>query len=404
MKKYKNKLIIFFLLIVPIGIFILSHRANAQSDEKSDPVIFTPQITIPGSDFQKKIDYEIKDSTTTIGDYIKSIYNYFLAIVGLLAVIVLMASGIIWMTAAGNTERISQAKGWMTGSLTGLVLMLFSYVLLKTINPNLVNFKTTPIQSLEKLEKGCCKLTNYKDTSGMFTGSSNTSITITIEALSCYLAAVELNEPGVKRLEELTKEEKENIQKYLTQTGKFLPNYVSSKFTQCIQTGACLTFYEDLMFNNGKYIGTCIPTTRDNCEESVIKIFKPNLNCKQPDSVYREILEKEKPQIINIAGELKEFSMNRAKCPGDAEFCVWESSGKYIGNTANMLASGSEYASLCYDNNCTKEGAAELGDPCGNDGGICVPTGPDCTEYPGRKGRENVAGGKSCGSGLKCCY
>jgi len=147
MKKIKK--IIFLTIVFSLLFFINSVKAQVSCNEEKNEVFFTPQVTIPGSTFKKGTKIKIEKSTKTIGIYIASIYNYLLAIVGLLATIVLMASGVIWMTAAGNTERISQAKGWIIGALTGLVLLLLSYVVLKTINPNLVDFKPSDVNNIK---------------------------------------------------------------------------------------------------------------------------------------------------------------------------------------------------------------------------------------------------------------
>jgi hypothetical protein len=139
--------IILNIIILSVFFIIIPNICLATNN---DPVYFTPQISIPGSGFTKGIEYKIEENTKTIGTYITSIYNYLLAIVGLLSTIVLMAAGIIWMTAAGNTERISLAKNFIIGALTGLLLLLLSYILLKTINPNLVDFKPSDVNNIKK--------------------------------------------------------------------------------------------------------------------------------------------------------------------------------------------------------------------------------------------------------------
>ncbi|MFA5644211.1 MAG: pilin [Patescibacteria group bacterium] len=139
----KAIILIFFLLIF----FVPINKTLASGIE------FVPQVTIPGSNFIKGQNTTIEGGTKALAIYVKSIYNYLLAIVGLLAAIVLMVSGVIWLTAGGNTEKIGQAKGWMTGSLTGLILMLTSYVILRTINPYLVDFRTNDVDNIDRREK-----------------------------------------------------------------------------------------------------------------------------------------------------------------------------------------------------------------------------------------------------------
>ncbi|MEI6575097.1 MAG: pilin [Bacteroidota bacterium] len=115
------------------------------------PVNFTPQVTIPGSNFQAGTDITLTEkSTTYIGQYVSAFYNYAMGIVGILAVIVLMIGGIIWLTSAGNPSKITQAKDLMIGSITGLVSLLISWILLNTVNPDLIKFKITKIGQIDE--------------------------------------------------------------------------------------------------------------------------------------------------------------------------------------------------------------------------------------------------------------
>ena len=150
-----------FILQVALMMFwmLLPQETKAAEDTHMVPknMIFTPSITIPGSEFQKGVDVTLTNDTAPIGKYIRAIYNYGVAVVGLLAAVVLMIAGVIWLTAAGNETRISEAKSWIEGSLTGLVLVLTSYIIFKTINPDLINFKVRDIPAVrEQTYMECC--------------------------------------------------------------------------------------------------------------------------------------------------------------------------------------------------------------------------------------------------------
>ncbi len=75
-----------------------------------------------------------------IGQYIGALVNYLTTIVGIIAVITMMIGGVRWLTAAGNSAAINDAKSWVLNSLAGLALTLCAYILLATISPNLVQF------------------------------------------------------------------------------------------------------------------------------------------------------------------------------------------------------------------------------------------------------------------------
>lgn len=87
-----------------------------------------------------------------IGQYIAGVYQYAIGIVGILAAVVLMFGGIIWLTAGGSATQIGNAKAWIGASLTGLVIALCSYMILYLINPDLTIFKPLRIQLAKKTD------------------------------------------------------------------------------------------------------------------------------------------------------------------------------------------------------------------------------------------------------------
>ncbi len=91
-------------------------------------------------------------STPWIGEYIAAIYKYLIGIVGIIAVLVMMLGGVVWMTAGGSASRIGEAKSWISASLTGLILVLSSYTILYYINPQLVSLKAITIQAVQEIE------------------------------------------------------------------------------------------------------------------------------------------------------------------------------------------------------------------------------------------------------------
>lgn len=112
-------------------------------------VEFTPQVSIPGGP-SGTVD------GNTIANYIIAIYKYAITAIGIIATIVLMIGGIRWLTAGGSPEAVNDAKAWIKASLTGLILMLCSYLLLSIINTNLVNFKPIQIAEVGVMPTICC--------------------------------------------------------------------------------------------------------------------------------------------------------------------------------------------------------------------------------------------------------
>lgn len=145
--------------------------AKAEVTYESEPLNFTPQVSIPGSKFvgQEPIaagSYNNKTGNMTsnlMASYIISFYNYGLAISGILATLVLMGAGVIWLTSGGDSGKISQAKELISGAVVGLIILVCAWMILNTINPNLTKLSNLEVSVVKKEEKGfikCCSPTN----------------------------------------------------------------------------------------------------------------------------------------------------------------------------------------------------------------------------------------------------
>lgn len=97
---------------------------------------------VPGLEF---LQY---DESKGLGGFIASLYVFGLGLVGFAALIVLIYSSFLYMTAGDNMNRVGEAKKRISGAIFGLVLAFLSWIILKTINPDLVqslDIKLTPI-------------------------------------------------------------------------------------------------------------------------------------------------------------------------------------------------------------------------------------------------------------------
>lgn len=140
---------------------------NQTKVTETKSALFTPpdlQITIPGMSALTKVQCPPNEKCDIpwISQYVTGIYNYALSIVGILAAIILMAGGVLWIISAGDASRITQAKDLITGSITGLIILACSYIILIQINPDLVNLKSISVIRIEKItppqEGQKCKL------------------------------------------------------------------------------------------------------------------------------------------------------------------------------------------------------------------------------------------------------
>lgn len=79
----------------------------------------------------------------SVSGIIKNIMNWMLGIVGVLGVIGFAISGILYLTAAGDEDRIATAKKAMTWSIVGVVVALLGLVILKAAEAMLGGSSTT---------------------------------------------------------------------------------------------------------------------------------------------------------------------------------------------------------------------------------------------------------------------
>ena len=131
-----------FLLSFIVIIFIFSF-AN---------VVFGDSVDIACS----KYDYPwCKDKPTGIADLVGKFYGYALAAVGVAALGAIIYGGILHTVSAGSASQQTEARAWIWGAVTGVALLLGAYLLLNTINPELVKLKE-PGELIKKvkIEKG----------------------------------------------------------------------------------------------------------------------------------------------------------------------------------------------------------------------------------------------------------
>lgn len=91
----------------------------------ADP--YTPLVQIPGL-----------GTEVTISSYLIGIYNFFLSIVGIVAVLMLILGGMRYISAVGNSSAIGDAKSMIGSAIGGLLLALLSWLFVSTINPDIL--------------------------------------------------------------------------------------------------------------------------------------------------------------------------------------------------------------------------------------------------------------------------
>ncbi len=69
----------------------------------------------------------------TITDIINTIMQWILALIGVIAVIAFVIAGILYLTAAGDEDRMQQAKRAMIYAIIGVIVALVGLVILRAV-------------------------------------------------------------------------------------------------------------------------------------------------------------------------------------------------------------------------------------------------------------------------------
>jgi len=130
MKLKNNKIL--FTLLVALGCTMIVLNARAVD------TLIKPYPTVGGI---------TPHYGTTLPDLIKYIYLFAIGISGAVALLSILIGAIKYISAAGNPSKMGDAKDQIFSAIIGVVLLLSSYLILSTINPDLVTFSMslTPI-------------------------------------------------------------------------------------------------------------------------------------------------------------------------------------------------------------------------------------------------------------------
>ena len=96
------------------------------------------QIAHAEDDSVLKIENPLNlDAEHPVEDLAAKIISTFLGIVGIIALIMFVYGGLLWMTAAGNAQRVDKGKDLFIWSIIGLVVIFSSYAIASFIIDNL---------------------------------------------------------------------------------------------------------------------------------------------------------------------------------------------------------------------------------------------------------------------------
>jgi hypothetical protein len=76
--------------------------------------------------------------TKDIREGIMAVVNVLLGFLGIIAIIVILYGGFVWLTSGGNEEKVGQAKKIITAGIIGLVIIFVSYAIAAFVIESLI--------------------------------------------------------------------------------------------------------------------------------------------------------------------------------------------------------------------------------------------------------------------------
>ena len=115
-------------------------------------VLLAPEVSAQATSGYR-ITTSLPGTSSTAGDYVSGnisiagyvaeLYRGALLLVGIIALAAMVYWGVRYAASGGNASKTADAKDGITQALLGLVLLLSAYILLRLINPALVDLSET---------------------------------------------------------------------------------------------------------------------------------------------------------------------------------------------------------------------------------------------------------------------
>ena len=99
------------------------------------PVFAQPSSIVEGLEYVEPLELADADPREAV----ISLISLLMTFLGIIAVIIILYGGFVWLTAAGNEDRVSSAKKIITAGVIGLIIILAAFLI--------VNFVVTEVST-----------------------------------------------------------------------------------------------------------------------------------------------------------------------------------------------------------------------------------------------------------------
>jgi len=76
--------------------------------------------------------------TKDLREGVMAIVRVLLGFLGIIAILIMLYGGFVWLTSAGNEEKVGQAKKIITAGIIGLIIIFVSYAIAEFVISELI--------------------------------------------------------------------------------------------------------------------------------------------------------------------------------------------------------------------------------------------------------------------------
>lgn len=92
-------------------------------------VLVLPMVALAQADIPRELGPTFGLGTAGLESTVIKIVQFVLGFLGLIAVIMILYGGFMWMTAGGNEEKVASAKKIISAAVIGLIVVLLAWAI-----------------------------------------------------------------------------------------------------------------------------------------------------------------------------------------------------------------------------------------------------------------------------------
>ena len=129
----------------------MKESSSAATTELKEPIIPHLSVPIPDLTFSDVVVGTGYMEINFLGEYVAALYNWLLYAGFIIAVVMVMIGGVQYIIGSG-LGQVEKAKSRIRSAITGLVLLLATYTILYTVNPELTSFESMQIDYVQPIQ------------------------------------------------------------------------------------------------------------------------------------------------------------------------------------------------------------------------------------------------------------